>query len=136
MAAWFQMGGMSMYVILATGALVGCGAGLAFLIAVVAWFVRPLRIVARLGGILAIFACLLPMIFGVIGSTIARANVNSALEGVDPELKGAVAAQGYAEAKVPTVFGGVTSCLVLMPAALAALVALSVPKPPDPDEEG
>lgn len=133
--AWFQSGGIGMWVVLAATVLVGCGGGLAFLLAIVGWFVRQLRVVARMAGALAVFACVLPMVVGVAASAYGRYVVQQALPFVEPEQRDEVAAVGFAEAKVPTVFGSGMSCLVLMPAALAAVVALAIPAPRRPEDD-
>lgn len=133
--AWFAAGGVGMYVVLASGLLVGLGGGLALLIAIAGWVFRPLRIVARMGGALAVFACVLPMVVGVGASAYARYQVRQALEVVDSDQREVIAAAGYAEAKIPTVFGSGLACVVLMPAALAAIVALAIPRPAGTDDD-
>jgi heme exporter protein D len=132
---WFAMGGVGMYVILASGVVIGLGGGLALLIAIAGWFFRPLRILARLGAALAIAACVLPMVVGVGASAMGRARMREAVEHAAPEHREAILAQGNAEASIPTVFGGGMSCLLLIPAGLAALVALPIPAPRRDDDE-
>ncbi|MEZ4236973.1 MAG: hypothetical protein R3F59_12635 [Myxococcota bacterium] len=133
--AWFAEGGVGMYLVLASGVLVGIGGGLALIVAIAGWFFRPLRVVARLGAILMIVACILPMVVGVIGSTMARNNVRRAVELADPAQRELIIAVGNREASLPTMFGAGTSCCVLLPTVLASIVALTIPAPSDDEDE-
>ena len=133
--AWFIEGGLGNYLVLGSAVVVGLGCGIAFLFAVVGWFFRPLRVVARIVGALAIFACVLPMIFGVGASFYARSQLAGIVEGVEPEQRQAIIAHGQRLASIPTTFGGALTCLLLMPAGFSALIALTIPAPPSDDDD-
>jgi ABC-type methionine transport system permease subunit len=132
---WWAEGGFFMYVVLAAAALIGVGVGLSFVSAVVAWFWRPLRTAARLIGILGVFATVTPLVVGMVGWFYNRSVVDAALMNVDPANVEQIRAVGYAEARHPMDLGSALTCVLLVPAALAAMVALTVPAPKRDDDD-
>jgi hypothetical protein len=129
--AWWAGGGVGMYVVLAVCVLVGGASGLAVILSIVAWFFRPLRLVAKILGILVVLGCITPLIVGFAAGSYGRYRVDTILEmpDIEPEQREAIRRAGYAEAQAPAMFGGASTCLLLIPASLAALIALAIPKP-------
>jgi hypothetical protein len=132
--AWWAEGGVFMYIVTASAALTGLGVGIAFLLSVAAWFVRALRVPARILGILSVLATPLPLVVGVAGWMYSRSVVDAALLSVDPAQADMIREVGYAEARHVLDLGSGLTCLLVAGAAVGALIALSVPAPPQDDE--
>ena len=131
MVEWWVSGGMGMYAVLVTALLLVSFSCLALMLGISGWFIRPLRTIARIAAVLAVLACILPMMVGALFGVYARLQVDQALTSpdIDPEQREAIARAGYQEARTPTMFGGGSTCMLLLPAGLAAAVGLAIRAP-------
>lgn len=132
---WWMQGGVGMYVVLLMDVLAGGASLLALGLAIGAWFYRPLRLPAKILSILAIVLCIVPLVTGTASAAWSRHQVDEAIAGADPEQREIIRQVGYQEASAATTFGGGSTCCVLLPAILAAVIALAIPKTLAPDED-
>ena len=126
--AWWYAGGAPMYVVLASAGLVGLLVVASLAAAIGAWFAPALRTVARVIGIGAVFATILPLLVGLVGWWYDRSIVDAAVRAVDPSQAQLIRLAGYSEARHPMDLGSGLTCALLVPAAIAGLVALTVPR--------
>jgi hypothetical protein len=124
---WWAEGGVFMWVVLAVSVAVMLLVGLSLVTALGAWFWRPLRTVARLVGILGVFSTVAPLVIGMAGYFYGRSQVDAALLVVDPAQADQIRAVGYGEARHPMDLGSGMTCVLLVPAAIFGLIALTVP---------
>ncbi len=122
LGAWFQMGGVWMYPILALGLLLGPLS----LIAVLAAAVVPGGTGRRIVGGLAAFGIVAGLGvagIGLIGTVVGTSSVDAALEGVPPDVREAIREQGMKEAWVSATFGLGVGLPIAGAMAIAVLLA-------------
>ena len=127
MAQWFATGGIWMYPILALALLGGLFAGVSVILAIAGRALGGLALnIARVISAAAFLVSVLPAGLGAAGWLHGRSVVEEALAQVDPSLADELREVGYAEARVPFVFGGAVSGALLV----LSFVALGVSVPP------